>query len=173
MECQGDTLARKVPPDPEDRRSRATWSFALLVRDGFGLHCCVQTEFDPCGAEGSRSWRLSRCWSPKTRSAVRTVRRARGLNLTRHPEGPIPLGLAAPGFAEPLTQHFGGGLAPADRPEDEGLPEALRGWSPRRGCPSSSGAQRRSHAPHLASLQPRGSRVAMRGTRRKHCAARI
>ena len=65
MERQGDTLERKVPPDPEDRRGRATWNFALLVCNGFGQHRCVQAELNPCWRRGLAIVRLSRCWSPR------------------------------------------------------------------------------------------------------------
>jgi hypothetical protein len=118
----GDTLKRKVPPDPEDRRGRATWSFALLVCNGFGQHRCVQAELNLSGAEGSRS---CGCLAVGRQDEVGSPKRTAGslIEPECHPEGPIPLGLATPGFAEPFTQHFGGGLTATDGPKDEGLPQ--------------------------------------------------
>ena len=122
MERQDNALTRKVPPNPEASRGRTTWNFALLVRDGFGHHCCVQAEARPVWRRGPGS---CGCLAVGCQDEVGCPNRAAGSRIgpERHPQGPIPLGLATPGFAEPFAQHFGGGLAATDGPENEGLSE--------------------------------------------------
>jgi hypothetical protein len=125
MERQGDTLVRSVPPDPEDRRRRATWSFALLVCDGFGRHRGVHAQLDQCGAEGSRPRGCLVVGRQDEVGCPNRPARSR-IEPERPPQGPIPLGLETPGFAEPFTQRFGDVWPPPMGPKTKGFPSRER-----------------------------------------------
>jgi len=137
MECQDDALARegsarpRGPSGPSDLELRAPRERWLRTKTAV-----VQAEFDPCGAEGSRSCGCLAVGSPRRGRLPELCGGLRGLNLSATRRAQFRWASRRQDSAEPFAQHFGGGLAATDGSEKRRAFRAVERWSPEEATPA-------------------------------------